>query len=55
VQVDVLQSGQTPVYPQREVIDDLIAWARPRPDPWGDKIWKTVRRNLDKLDPSYQH
>jgi ribulose-5-phosphate 4-epimerase/fuculose-1-phosphate aldolase len=54
IQVDVLRSGESWIAPDDSVLEELAAWGRPRPKPWGDKQWAAMLRLLDRKDSSFR-
>ncbi|MGE0626315.1 MAG: class II aldolase/adducin family protein [Hyphomicrobiaceae bacterium] len=56
IQMDVLASGRKVIEPAPEICAEISqGWAENRPNSQivGDRDWAAVRRQMDRLDPSY--
>lgn len=54
IQVDLLASGEEPVIPSEQAIEDLQQEGRPGDQPLGEIEWPAMIRLLERKDPSYR-
>ncbi len=54
IQVDLLASGEEPVIPSEQAIEDLQQEGRPGDQPLGETEWPAMIRLLERKDPSYR-
>lgn len=53
IQVDVLRSGQEWIATPDAARRELALWGMPRPRPWGEKQWASLRRMLARQSPPF--